>query len=69
MAFGIGMFLRDTALRFQQQGVDMARATLGGVYSTNYQAPNIYSGNSQIKNPYEMENPHGGKEDITWLLG
>ena len=20
------------------------------------------------KNPYEMENPYGGKEDISWLL-
>ena len=69
MAFGIGMFLRDTALRFQQQGVDMARATLGSVHSTNYQAPNIYSGNSQMKNPYEMKDSHGNNEDISWLLG
>ncbi len=69
MAFGISMFLRDTALHFRQQGVDMARAALGGIHSTNYQAPTIYSGNSQVKNPYEMENPRGGKEDISWLLG
>ena len=69
MAFGISMFLRDTALHFRQQGVDMARATLGSIHSTNYAAPVIYSGNSQTKNPYEMENPYGGKEDISWLLG
>tara|TARA_R110002012_G_scaffold6208_1_gene28231 strand:- start:874 stop:1242 length:369 start_codon:yes stop_codon:yes gene_type:complete len=70
MAFGIGVFLRDTALHFQQQGVDMARATLGGIHSTHHNAPNIYSGNmSANKNPYEMENPLGEKEDITWLLG
>ena len=29
MSFGIGMFLRDTSLKFQQQSLDMARATLG----------------------------------------
>ena len=69
MAFGIGVFLRDTALHFQQQGIDMARAALGGIHSTNHLAPNIYSGNNQLKNPYEMENPHGNKEDISWLLG
>jgi len=70
MAFGIGVFLRDTALHFQQQGVDMARATLGGIHSTNHLAPNIYSGNNNAnKNPYEMENPYGEKEDIKWLLG
>ena len=55
MAFGIGVFLRDTALHFQQQGVDMARATLGGIHSTNHLAPNIYSGNNNAnKNPYEI---------------
>ena len=31
MSFGIGMFLRDTSLKFQQQSLDMARATLGSV--------------------------------------
>ncbi len=63
------MFQRDTALHFRQQGVDMARASLGAKHSTNYQAPRIYSGNPQVKNPYEMENPYGDKEDISWLLG
>ena len=69
MAFGIAMFLRDTALHFRQQGVDMARAALGGIHSTNHQAPNIYTNSNRVKNPYEMENPYGGKEDISWLLG
>jgi hypothetical protein len=69
MSFGIAMFLRDTALHFRQQGVDMARASLGGIHSTNYQAPNIYTNSNRIKNPYEMENPYGDKEDISWLLG
>jgi hypothetical protein len=68
MAFGISMFLRDTALHFRQQGVDMARAALGGIHSTNYQAPTFIR-KPQVKNPYEMENPYGGKEDISWLLG
>ena len=68
MAFGISMFLRDTALHFRQQGLDMARAALGGIHSTNHQAPTIYSGGGQVKNPYEMDNPYGGKEDISWLL-
>ena len=63
------MFLRDTALHFRQQGLDMARAALGGIHSTNYQAPNVYTTNNGVKNPYEMENPYGDKEDISWLLG
>jgi len=69
MAFGIAMFLRDTALHFRQQGLDMARAALGGIHSTNHRAPSVYTTNNGVKNPYEMENPYGDKEDISWLLG
>ena len=69
IAFGIAMFLRDTALHFRQQGLDMARAAIGGIHSTNYQAPNIYTSNKGVKNPYEIDDGHGNKEDISWLLG
>jgi hypothetical protein len=31
MSFGIGQFLRDTSLKFQQQGLDMTRAALGNM--------------------------------------
>ena len=36
MAFGIGMYLRDTSLKFQQQSHDMTRATLGGMSKSTY---------------------------------
>ena len=34
MAFGIGMYLRDTSLKFQQHSHDMTRAALGGMTKT-----------------------------------
>jgi hypothetical protein len=66
MSFGIGMFLRDTSLKFQQQSLDMARATLGSVKSSKTSYSGGYTANG-VKNPYDME--VGGKnESIKWLL-
>jgi hypothetical protein len=65
MAFGIAMYLRDTSLKFQQHSHDMTRAALGNMSKSTYLGG--YSGQTN-RNPYEIENPYGGKEDITWLL-
>ena len=65
MAFGVAMFLRDTSLKFQQHSHDMTRATLGNMSKSTYVG--AYSANG-VKNPYEIDNPYGGKEDIKWLL-
>ena len=65
MSFGIGMFLRDTSLKFQQQGLDMTRAALGGMTKTG-QSAGVY-------NPQGIPNPYTQKignqqEDLRWLL-
>ena len=66
MSFGIGMFLRDTSLKFQQESVDRARAALGAVKSNSTTWSGGYSTNS-VENPYKMD--VGGKnESIKWLL-
>ena len=66
MSFSIGMFMRDTSLKFQQQSLDRARAVLGAVKSNTTQYSGGYSGNNTV-NPYNME--IGGKdESIKWLL-
>jgi hypothetical protein len=68
MAFSIGLFLRDTALRYRQQGIELTRATLGSFGVSNHQAPNIYSSTHFTQNPYQMDNGQGGTEDISWLF-
>ena len=65
MAFGIAMYLRDTSLKFQQHSHDMTRATLGNMSKSTYVG--AYTANKH-NNPYEIDNPYGGKEDISWLL-
>jgi hypothetical protein len=66
MSFGIGMFLRDTSLKFQQQSLDMTRAALGSVKSNQPKYSGGYSGNN-VPNPYNVD-INGKKENIDWLL-
>ena len=69
MSFSIGMFMRDTAFKFRQQGVDLTKAALNNITSrkTNYQGVyNINSSNAQ--NPYKQDIGGGQQEDISWLL-
>jgi hypothetical protein len=67
MAFGIAMYIRDTALKYRQRGLDLTRSALNNisVNRTSYQGA-YYA--SKDDNPYQIENPYGGKEDISWLL-
>jgi hypothetical protein len=65
MSFGIGMFLRDTSLKFQQQSMDITRATLSNI-KRNVGTP-IFSRGNQIVNPY-IQQIGGRNEDISWLL-
>lgn len=69
MSFSIGLFLRDTALRFRQQGIELTRATLGSFHTTTQQAPGLFSYNNQVDNPYQMKDSMGNIEDLSWLLG
>jgi len=71
MSFGIGMFLRDTALKFSQTGMDMTRASLGGIGKVSYiSGPGgFYSPHSpQQTNPWQMDDGRGQMEDISWLI-
>lgn len=68
MSFATGLYVRDTALRLRQQGMDLARAQLSSFSSLNQRNPAVITtvGNQQ-NNPYLIETPHG-MEDIGWIL-
>jgi hypothetical protein len=69
MPLAIGMFLRDTALKFRQTGEDLARASLNGMGKTGNTSFQIYSpSNYGSENPWKQTNQLGQSEDITWLL-
>jgi len=66
MAFGIGMYIRDTALIQRQRGLETTRNALNNitVNRSSYQGGYFSKG---ADNPYHMKTDHGG-EDISWLI-
>jgi hypothetical protein len=67
IAFATALYVRDTALRLRQQGMDLARAQLSSFSSLNTRQAPVYNVGDMKNNPYTMDTPHG-KEDLTWLL-
>jgi hypothetical protein len=67
MAFATSLYVRDTALRLRQQGMDLARAQLSSFSSLNTRQAPVYNVGNMKNNPYNIDTPHG-KEDITWLF-
>ena len=66
MSLSIGLWVRDTALRLRQEGIDLTKQALGSISSQNYTG--IYGTNPLEDNPWEMD-INGQKEDLTkWLL-
>mgnify|MGYP000178538877 FL=1 len=68
MSFGTALYVRDTAIRMRQQGIDLARATLSSFGNLNQRNTAVYNVAPMQNNPYIMKTP-GAEEDITWLLG
>ena len=66
MSFGTAMYVRDTALKYKSQGVDLARAMLSNIAVNKPNFNGAYAPN-QYNNPYKIDYGHG-QEDISWLL-
>lgn len=66
-ALGIGLWIRDTALRLRQEGIDLTRTSLGAITQTSYEM--FYSSTDFRENPYKMKvNGQAEDEDLTWLI-
>ena len=67
MAFGIGLWVRDTALRLRQQGINLTKHALGGIGSNTSVYDGMYGANDIEDNPWKMK-VGDGIEDLTkWL--
>jgi hypothetical protein len=67
MSFGTGLYVRDTALQFRQQGVDITRAALNNITVNKTPYQGVYSP-ADVRNPYQIDNGKGGTEDFSWIL-
>ena len=68
MSFAMGQFMRDTSFKFKQHGVDLTKSMLQSMSTAKYNFAGGYSNNGLTENPWKIENPYGGEEDIRWLL-
>jgi hypothetical protein len=65
MSLGIGLFIRDTSMKFFQHGLEVSKASLSGISRTGGGGtPLTPIGTS---NPYQVDMGYG-VEDISWLI-
>ncbi len=65
LALCIGLWVRDTALRLRQEGIELTKLAID---KAKYQLGTmVYSSNNMNKNPYEMQIGQE-KENLRWLL-
>jgi hypothetical protein len=67
MALAIGLWVRNTALRLKQEGIDLTKIMLSATQIKQNEA--IYTNNHLNHNPYEMDLGRGEKENLKWLIG
>ena len=65
-ALGIGLWVRDTALRLRQQGIELTKLA---IEKTTFSTMPIAVSNGTQVNPYQMPVGDNQLEDIRWLIG
>jgi len=66
MALGIGLWVRDTALRLRQQGIELTKISLD---RTTYSAtPYVRRNAGMEQDPYTMHVSGEQQEDLRWLI-
>jgi len=66
MSLATGCYVRDTALKFAQQGIDLTNATLRNWKKS---APGVYTGGVNKKEAgWSQDMGDFGQQDLTWLL-
>ena len=63
MCFGQGLWVRDTALKLRQAGIEINRVAVNNIKSTVA----VYT-RAQTNNPWNMTDNKGNNEDMGWLL-
>ena len=64
MSFCIGLWIRDTALKLKQAGIELNKAALSGAKN----AAKMYKPTYRDNNPWKMPSKNGNQEDISWLV-
>ena len=65
MSFSTGLWVRDTALKLRQQGIDLSKTALSHMGKST---SGVYSARSAGQDPWKQKDIHGNDQDLTWLL-
>jgi hypothetical protein len=71
MSFAIGMYLRETSLRYRKTAENLTYAALNSFTKTQDTSITYNANNHYNQNPWSMNinTPQGGAaEDLTWLI-
>ena len=68
MPMAIGLWVRDTALRLRQEGIELSKKIMDGIRLGSTTNAAVYSTNSQMEDPYIIKMGNED-EDLRWLLG
>jgi len=66
MALSIGLWVRDTALRLRQEGIDLTKRTLSGI-SSNQQYEGVYGRTNRDDSPWKMRIGDDFEDLSQWL--
>jgi hypothetical protein len=64
MAFSISLWIRDTAIRLRQEGINITQKALEGISTSHLQ---FYNPNNSSDDPYKIQ-VGDSEEDIRWLF-
>ena len=69
MSLAISLWVRDTALRLRQEGIDLTKQALGSIGAHSLDLGGMgFGGNSyNDENPWKMR-VGDSNEDLTWLI-
>jgi hypothetical protein len=64
MAFGIALWVRDTAMRLYQQGIDLSRKSLNHFGKSS----GVYTSTKDVQKSWNWESGDKDNNDLTWLI-
>ena len=69
MSLGIGMFVRDTAMKFKQQGEELTKTTLNVMTNMNNNARSEQNNFRPNQDAFKQQDNQGNSHDFSWILG
>ncbi len=66
LPYSIGLYLRDSAIQYRSQGIDMQKAVLNSIGRSSHNTP-TYNLPNNFNNPYQMQ-INGQIEDMSWVI-